>query len=391
MRFFLPALLLLAVASLAPALAAPATTAPPPARVGRISFADGKASTRPAHDASWSDAAIDTPLAAGAALRTAADARAEIEIGLDTTDLTANTEVEIVRLDEGIVEIALSQGRIEIALRRLDPGATVEIDFRQGGVWLLQPGRYDIDAGDGRTPRVMVFEGAARFAGSGADTPIKSGEALDPSSAQKAKAVADEFADWCRARDRDEADLAAPYYVSPEMTGSAELDVAGSWERNVEYGNVWFPKDLPAGWAPYRDGKWRWVQPWGWTWFDDRVWGFAPSHYGRWAFIEGRWGWVPGRFVAHPVYMPAVVGFLGTAGVGLSYADGSGPAIGWFPLAPGETYWPGGTADLDYIQALNRGDVADPGVIRLPKDGKPPAEIVGRPFANRLYASVVPR
>jgi hypothetical protein len=51
---------------------------------------------------------------------------------------------------------------------------------------------------------------------------------------------------------------------------------------------------------------WRWVMPWGWSWVDDAAWGFAPSHYGRWASIPEtdsldpsapgpeRWGWVPG-------------------------------------------------------------------------------------------------
>src|SRR5207245_4336970 len=133
----------------------------------------------------------------------------------------------------------------------------------------------------------------------------------------------------------------------------------------------WFPNTVPDGWAPYRVGHWRWIAPWGWSWIDDMQWGFAPSHYGRWAVIaeadeldpsapgSARWGWVPGMRVADPVYAPALVAFLGTAGVGLSYPDATGPAVAWFPLAPGDIYWPGYTSDSDAIARLNESAVPD--------------------------------
>jgi hypothetical protein len=175
------------------------------------------------------------------------------------------------------------------------------------------------------------------------------------------------------------------------MTGFAELDAAGNWESTAEYGDVWVPTGLPFDWAPYRDGHWRWIAPWGWTWIDDQPWGFAPSHYGRWAFVGKHWVWVPGRFVEHPEYMPAVVAFLGTRGVGLSVADSTGPGIGWFPLAPGEAYWPSYSRDPVYVRSLNQGDVSDLETIRLDANGEPPVEVFDGHFANRRFASVVPR
>ena len=140
-----------------------------------------------------------------------------------------------------------------------------------------------------------------------------------------------------------------------------------------------------------RNGHWRWLAPWGWSWVDDQPWGFAPSHYGRWLFADGRWAWAPGKLTPHPAWSPAVVAFLGTPGVGLSYADGPGPAIAWFPLAPGEIYWPSYTSDLGYIRAINAPDVADLSPVRIRNDGEPPGEIVNAHFANREFASVVPR
>jgi hypothetical protein len=204
-------------------------------------------------------------------------------------------------------------------------------------------------------------------------------------------AAPDDFAEWCRSRDYDETRLAAPYYISPYMTGFAELDAAGSWESTAEYGAVWVPSGLPADWAPYRDGHWHWIPPWGWTWIDNQPWGFAPSHYGRWALIGEQWAWVPGSFVTHPDYMPAAVAFLGTAGVGLSVAESTTPGIGWFPLAPGEAYWPSYSRNLAYIRSLNQGAVSDLEMIQSDANGEPPLEVVDRHFANRGFASVVPR
>src|SRR6185312_11955520 len=97
-------------------------------------------------------------------------------------------------------------------------------------------------------------------------------------------------------------------------------------------------------------------------WIDNALWGFAPSHYGRWTRIGDRWGWLPGD---GKDFSPATVAFLGTPGIGLSYAGGSGPAVAWFPLAPGETYWP-----------ADKGDA--------------PAAIVNATYRNRRFASAVP-
>src|SRR5664279_5923051 len=71
------------------------------------------------------------------------------------------------------------------------------------------------------------------------------------------------------------------------------------------YGNVWMPTSVQSGWAPYHNGHWVWVAPWGWTWVDDAPWGYAPFHYGRWVSLRGNWGWVPGPINYQPVYAPA--------------------------------------------------------------------------------------
>jgi hypothetical protein len=181
------------------------------------------------------------------------------------------------------------------------------------------------------------------------------------------------------------------------MTGWDALDAAGTWETAEGLGTVWVPKSVPDDWAPYRYGHWRWAAPWGWNWVDDMPWGFAPSHYGRWARIGGaegsaeRWAWVPGADVAHPIYMPAAVDFIGTAGVGLSAPDPIGSVVAWFPLAPGEVFWPSYTTDLGLIRKINAGAVKDVAKIGPGVGSEPPAELITAHYQNRRFATVVPR
>jgi hypothetical protein len=374
----------------------------PPSAVGRVSAATGAVSLRPA-GGEWGTASVNDPIIAGMAVRTAAAARAALGIGAARIALSGATETEIARLDDTTRQIAVRQGRIGIHLTRLDPGETVEIDLPQGGVWLLAPGDYDITAGNDQIPaRIAVFAGQAHVAGSGADRKIAAGSTLvlnakGVTAATTDSAAADDFvAAWRPAPDAL-AEPVALRHVSPEMTGWETLDGAGSWEEAAGFGEVWFPKNLPDDWAPYRYGHWRWVMPWGWSWVDDAAWGFVPSHYGRWARIPGasaetgRWAWVPGMPAAHPVYMPAAVNFLGTAGIGLSCPDPVGTAVAWFPLAPGEAYWPSYTTDLELIRRTNAGSVKDTAKLGPGIGSDPPGELITAAYQNRRFASVVPR
>jgi hypothetical protein len=107
-----------------------------------------------------------------------------------------------------------------------------------------------------------------------------------------------------------------------------------------EHGWIWLPREVAADWAPYRDGRWVWLRPWGWTWVDRAPWGFAPFHYGRWVQWRGRWAWWPGEYTVRPVYSPALVVWAGSPSVGVSVHIGSGPGVGWSPLPPRERYRP---------------------------------------------------
>ena len=127
---------------------------------------------------------------------------------------------------------------------------------------------------------------------------------------------------------------AAPAFVSPEMTGVAELERHGSWQQHPEFGWAWSPAVVAPQWAPYRHGQWVWVQPWGWTWVDAAPWGFAPFRYGQWFWWGNRWSWAPGPGRPRPVVVPVAPGVI----VG---GRPPPPPLGWMPPGPRGVFGPG--------------------------------------------------
>ena len=374
----------------------------PAARVGRVGYISGTLAFYGPGDSDWSAATLNYPVAAGEWFATDPQSRAEIRIGAETIDIAAGTQLEITDLGNRAMKAGVTQGRIDINLRQFGQNESTEIDIPRGSVWLLERGVYDIDTGTADQPtRISVFAGSARFVGGGTDLIIKAGDAVvlrgsDTVAATVEPAAMDDFVKWCRSRDYHQDRLAAPYHVPPAMTGFEELDAYGGWDTVPDYGAVWYPNSVPTDWAPYRDGHWVWVEPWGWNWVDAEPWGFAPFHYGRWARIDDRWGWVPGNFVPQPVYAPALVAFIEDPGIGPSVPVETGPAVGWFPLAPGEVYWPTYTRDPIYIRNVNIANVSATKITEIKtivaarRTDDPPPQVANQQFVNRSAATVVP-
>jgi hypothetical protein len=304
---------------------------PAPSLFGRVGTVAGSVQYRPS-GGEWSDALINEPVATGVGIRSARDAAAELHIAGARVAIAPSSELSVVRLDRDVFQIAVARGRVGIHLDPAGAAKIVEIDLPRGAVWLAEPGDYNIVTGEGHEPRIEVLAGTALLGGG-----------LDPSNL--AAATTDSFSDgW---RDEGAGSESADSHLTSSIAGAASLAASGTWETSSQYGDVWYPKEIAADWAPYRDGVWRFLAPWGWTWVDAAPWGFAPSHYGRWAKIDERWAWVPGRRGDDPDYSPAQVAFLGTAPFGLSCPGDTGPAIAWFPLGPSETVGDGN--DYNYL------------------------------------------
>jgi hypothetical protein len=343
------------------ALALPAVAQDdPPSRVARLNLTSGSVSFRPGSVEEWAPATLNYPLTTGDHLWADRDSRTEMHIGSAAVRMGAETALAFLSLDDRTVQLSLTEGSLNIRLRELRDDEAFEIDTPNAAVTLLRAGDYRIDAdGNSSVTTVTVRAGDAQVTGGGEAFTVRPRESarvigMDQVSQEMGPAPPpDEFDSWALARDRHEDELVqSARYVPRDMIGYEDLDDNGVWSEEPDYGWVWRPRVVVAGWAPYRFGHWAWVEPWGWTWIDDAPWGFAPFHYGRWAMAAGGWVWVPGRMVAgvRPVYAPALVAFVGGGGFGAGVSA-------WFPLGPREAYVPAYHVSEVYVRQVNMAHV----------------------------------
>ena len=331
--------------------------ADPPARVGRLSFISGSVSFSPAGEQEWVEARVNRPLIAGDRLWVDSGSRAELQVGTSALRMGPNTSVTLLNLDDRVVQVQLAQGALNIRVRRFGSADVVEIDTPNLAYSITQPGQYRVDVDPtGAATTAIVRSGRADVYGEGVAYVVNAQEAFRFAGSDLRdydyleSPRADAFDRWADDRDRRADNSASARYVSRDVIGYEDLDEYGSWRAAEGYGNVWVPNRVAAGWTPYHDGNWTWVEPWGWTWVDDAPWGFAVSHYGRWANLRGTWGWVPGPVTAQPVYAPALVAFVG----GEKFRPGSsGGAVGWFPLGPRDVYRPSYPVSRGYFNNVN--------------------------------------
>ncbi len=107
------------------------------------------------------------------------------------------------------------------------------------------------------------------------------------------------------------------------------LETHGTWVDDPTYGTVWAPSatEVGADFKPYVTGG-HWTYDDDYVWASDYSWGWAPFHYGRWLFVDGRgWVWIPGR-----EYRGAWVTW--SVDDGYSY-------LGWAPMGPAFVWFGG--------------------------------------------------
>ncbi|MDB6060180.1 MAG: uncharacterized protein JWM78_283 [Verrucomicrobiaceae bacterium] len=167
--------------------------ADPPARVGRISYIEGKASFSAGHasaenadddanrddadqaganqesanrdnvdrdstdrgsanqsgaadDDQWSDATLNYPITTGDSLWTEPNARLELQIGSAEVRMDHSTEFNVVQLDDDATQLRVDQGVINVHLHAVPTGG-ISVITPQGRIDLVKPGSYHIDAG----------------------------------------------------------------------------------------------------------------------------------------------------------------------------------------------------------------------------------------------------
>ncbi len=337
------------------------TRADPPSRVARLGYLAGDVSFSPAGEDDWVQASTNRPMTSGDRLWSDRGSRAELQVGGAAVRIGGESSISILNLDDQNAQLQLNQGRLNVRVRRLERGQVLEIDTPNLAFTVREPADFRIEVDpDGYSTTIVVRRGQGEAYGDGAAYVIDaqqgyrfSGTDLDDYESF-APPGPDDFDRWSSQRDRRYDSSVSARYVSRDVVGYEDLDAYGSWRRDDNYGNVWYPNRVGAGWAPYHDGHWAWIDPWGWTWVDDAPWGFTVSHYGRWTNFGGTWGWVPGPAQTRAYYAPALVVFIGGNNFQLSMASGRVGGVAWFPLGPREVYRPSYRVSRGYFENVNR-------------------------------------
>ena len=321
---------------------------------------NGDVQFSPSGETQWDRANRNRPLVTGDRLLTGGNARAALELGDSAVRIDANSAFNVLSLDDRTTQIQLSQGTLNLRVRTMNAGQNYEVDTPLLAFVADRPGDYRIEVTpNGRATIVTVAEGSATVYGENGVSRVLSArrsyqfdDTRLGSVTDRGSPAADDFDRYSAARDDRYSNSGSRRHVSSGVIGYDDLDDNGDWEATSDYGQVWYPSHVAPNWAPYRDGQWQWVDPYGWTWVDNAPWGFAPYHYGRWVRIHDRWGWLPGSPVERAVYAPALVAFVGPSNRDTRNRNGDEP-VGWFPLGPRDVYVPPYQVSRDYFTNVN--------------------------------------
>jgi hypothetical protein len=317
--------------------------------VARVSVLNGSASVRHGDSVDMVALALNVPLMAGDTISVTPGATVELQFdGGNFARIAGDSELRIAALDPGHIQLQLAKGLVTYrSLRQSNTQGEVDtplVAVRPSGMASVR-----VEVAPDNSSRVTVRHGGVEVYTPKGTEPVQEGNTMtvrgsqdDPEFQVAAAFAPDAWDTWNDQRDAYLQRAQSPRYVSPDVSGAEDLDNYGRWSNDPAYGDVWTP-NVPATWAPYRNGQWVWNDYYGWTWCDYDPWGWAPFHYGSWYFRTGfGWSWFPGHRYDHYWYHPALVGFFGFGGgFGIGFGFGN---VGWIPLAPFERFrpWYGG-------------------------------------------------
>jgi FecR protein len=284
-----------------------------------ISVLDGAASLE--RDGRVDESPSNIPLLAGDRLVTR-EGRIEILFG-DGSVLHVDHFTRVDLQSDALLR--LLEGRVRLTVAR---GAPVQyrIDTPSGWVRIAEPGDYRIALlapGGGRLDaELFVLRGSAELGNDSGTTVVRAGEravtlnGAMPSYAHPYNvAYWDAFERWVEDRRQARLAVTSSQYLPSELDQyGGTFDSYGTWQHDVSYGYVWYPR-VSHGWRPYYKGRWGYYRPYGWTWIGYDPWAWPTHHYGRWGFSGHSWFWIPSRR-------------WGPAWVSWSYAPGF---VGWCP------------------------------------------------------------
>src|SRR5258708_15891143 len=224
----------LAVALFAPQRAA-ADEDDPPSRVARLSYAQGSVSFNPGGTDDWVSAVVNRPITTGDKLWTDNGARAELHIGSAAIRLSGNTGFSFLNLDDRMAQIRLTEGTLNLRVRRLEQDESIEVDTPNLAFSILRPGNYKINVDEaGDSTFVVVRDGEGEVTGGCSaytvhprETGTFTGTDQLDADIQRFGDNDDDFDHWCGDRDRRQDRSQSSRYVSSDVIGYEDLDDNG--------------------------------------------------------------------------------------------------------------------------------------------------------------------
>lgn len=326
---------------LALGLAATATAADLPSQIGRLAGVSGPVAYRPAAAAAPGEALVNTPLAAGSRIETAPRAHAVVDIAAGRFYIDGDSTVAIAALGPGTAAVAIEKGALILRILPGGAGQVFIVETPRGKLRADQPGYFEV-AVSGDVVTVAALEGGAQFEETTVLPPGSRAIFAPGAAPALGMAEQDDFIHRVAAEvaENSEDQLEAPRHVSAQATGFQELQRHGLWVASEQYGWVWEPS-VASDWAPFRQGRWVEIAPWGRTWIDDAPWGFAPAQYGSWAQVNSRWVWVPGSAAQ------SETGFF-------SGKEPSAEKAHWVALGPEEPQFTASPVIVTKVRVVNR-------------------------------------
>ncbi len=301
------------------------------ARIVRLSVAQGDVQISRSGSSDWEPGIPNMPIQQGFTIGTN-NGRAEVEFESGAAMWLAENSVvqftEMALSDGGrITRLTITQGTASFQVK-LSPSDVFEVNAPSFQVAVSNHSKFRVDAfRDGAS--LSVYEGTASVKdGSGTEV-VGSGKtfAIRGSAPGDVKLASnpgiDSWDNWVNDRAGNilsGANLTQPYTNAPFSYGLNDLSSYGSWFDCAGYGYGWQPWGASAGWAPFYNGYFDYYNGLGWTWISFEPWGWAPYHFGSWAYTPSCGGWM---------WMPGLYGFWNAAPV-IFVRTGNGN-LGWRP------------------------------------------------------------
>ncbi|MBV9294844.1 MAG: hypothetical protein JO145_04670, partial [Acidobacteriaceae bacterium] len=114
----------------------------PPARVARLNYMSGNVSMEPAGADDWVPATINRPFTTGDYLYTDQGSQAELHMDVAVMRMGQQTSFGFLNVNDGAVQIKLSEGDMYIRVRNFGQGQVFEVDTPNAAVTLLSNGVY---------------------------------------------------------------------------------------------------------------------------------------------------------------------------------------------------------------------------------------------------------